>query len=464
MYQEFEKIIQSEYQLMPQTHIVVGVSGGVDSMVLLHLLCQIPKDQRPVIYVAHINHQLRAESEVEQLFVESYAKKYQIPCFVGIWDEGKTVDTNVEQQARTFRYTFFDKVMQETNSTYLLTAHHKDDAVETILMRWIQGSQLRKLVGIEKKRSLGVNQVIRPLLSFSKKELYEYAKEKNIPYHEDSSNLSDNYFRNRIRHHIRPMLEIENPNFGNGILRLSQEISNQRQIIDELLQPLIELLVSYQNNTWQLDYISLKKHNLAIQSEVIRYILTDIQEKTSLVVGYEHMNQLQKLISNDKPNQQLLLGNNWIVEKNYDILTIYQKKKSLNEYTVFDLAKNQGVFLSNNQWLGFFELGKEVIPNELINWHLKEMIYTHGKHHTIRVRKREAGDRFVYNYKGQTKKVSRYFIDEKIPTKLRDLSWLVFDEKGYLLWLLPFRESYLSIHHETDKIQYKLVYLYQRDE
>lgn len=79
MYQEFEKIIQSEYQLMPQTHIVVGVSGGVDSMVLLHLLCQIPKDQRPVIYVAHINHQLRAESEVEQLFVESYAKNIKYP-------------------------------------------------------------------------------------------------------------------------------------------------------------------------------------------------------------------------------------------------------------------------------------------------------------------------------------------------------------------------------------------------
>ncbi|MGX6970403.1 tRNA lysidine(34) synthetase TilS [Vagococcus bubulae] len=464
MYQEFEKIIQSEYQLTPQTHIVVGVSGGVDSMVLLHLLCQIPKNKRPVIYVAHVNHQLRAESEEEQLFVESYAQTYQIPCFVGIWDEGKTVDTNVEQQARTFRYAFFDKVMQETNSTYLLTAHHKDDAVETILMRWIQGSQLRKLVGIEKTRSLGANKVIRPLLSFSKKELYAYAKEENIPYHEDSSNFSDNYLRNRIRHHIRPMLEKENPNLGEGMLRLSQEISTQRQVIDELLQPLVELLVCYQNNTWQLDYLSLKRHNLAIQSEVIRYVLTDIQEKTSLVVGYEHMNQLQQLIRSDKPNQQVLLGNNWIVEKNYEILTIYQKKESLNEYDVFDLVKNQGVFLSNNQWLGFFELGKEDIPNELVNWNLKEMIYTHGKNHAIRVRKREDGDRFVYNYKGQTKKVSRYFIDEKIPTKLRDLSWLVFDEKGCLLWLLPFRESYLSIQHETDKIQYKLVYLYQGDE
>ena len=464
MYQTFQRIMQSEFGIHSTTNIVVGVSGGVDSMALLYLLCQLPSDIRPVIHIAHINHQLREESDMEQKFVEDYAKQHNLSCFVGIWNEGKTIKTNVEQQARHFRYTFFEEVMKTTNSDYLLTAHHKDDDIETILMRLIQGNQLRTLTGIEAKRHFGSKYILRPLLSFSKNELYDFARQEDIPYYEDSSNFSNDYLRNRIRNQIRPMMEEENPRVGEGLLRIAQEITNQSKVIDVLLQPIIQTLICYQNNTWQLDYLSLKRHNLAIQSEVIRYLLTQIQEKTDVTVGYEHQSQLEHLVASDKPNQRMNLGDNWVVEKSYHHLKVFQERDDVLDKRVRKLEKNQGIFLSENQWLGFFEEGKESIPNELSSWQYKEMIYTHGKNHSIRVRKREDGDRFVYNQKGQTKKVSRYFIDEKIPTKWRDLSWLVFDEKHCLLWLLPFRESYLSIPNETDKIQYKLVYLCQEDE
>ncbi|MGX4687378.1 tRNA lysidine(34) synthetase TilS [Vagococcus sp. JNUCC 83] len=464
MYKKFHQLITSQRNITSNTRLVIGVSGGVDSMVLLDLLCQLPKQDRPIIHIAHINHQLRDESAEEQAFIEEYASERGLPVYVGVWSKGKTIKKNVEQEAREYRYLFFNKIMQETNSTMLLTAHHKDDNIETILMRFIQGSQLRTLEGIESERALNDNVVIRPLLSFSKKEIYLYARKKNIPYYEDSSNFSDNYLRNRIRHTIRPMLESENPNIGEGVLRLAQEINQQAIIINEFMSPLVDSVVSYENNTWQVDYLSLKKHNLAVQSEVIRCLLAKVQETNKLILGYEHLVQVQQVMASDKPNILLHLPNNWVVDKSYDTIKFYQISQNEKRIGSAKLDKNQGIFLSKKQWLGFFESGKEDIPKELESWGCKEVTYTHGKNHTIRVRKREDGDKFVYNRKGQTKKVSRYFIDEKIPMKLRELSWLVFDEKGYLLWLLPFRESYLSIQHETDKIQYKLVYLYQVDE
>ncbi|MGY3704549.1 tRNA lysidine(34) synthetase TilS [Vagococcus martis] len=465
MYQRFQQIIKADYHLTPDTRIVVGVSGGVDSMVLLHLLCQLPENMRPTIHVAHINHQLRKESLEEQEFVAQYAKECGLPIYIGVWDSGLTIKNNIEQEAREFRYHFFEDVMQETNSQMLLTAHHKDDHIETVLMRLIQGNQLKTLSGIATSRALGNKyQVIRPLLSFSKKELYLYAADENIPYYEDSSNFSNHYLRNRIRHHVRPMLESENPNIGESIVRLAEEVNQQAMVVESLLKPLIDTLMTYQNNIWQLDYLSLKRHNLAIQSEVIRYLLTDVQNKTKLPVGYEHVNQVVGMIQSDKPNLTSQLPNNWLIEKTYDSITVSKKSHNTVKHQKIHLEKNQGAFLSDTQWLGLFEVGKETLPEELESWRYKELVYTHGENHSIRVRKREDGDRFVYNRKGQTKKVSRYFIDEKIPIKLRDLSWLVFDEKGCLLWLLPFRESYLSIEYETDKIQYKLVYLYQEDE
>ena len=190
--------------------LLVAVSGGIDSMVLLHLLHHLPVPLHPRVAVLHFNHRLRGkESEEEERFVRCYCLREKIPCVVGRSRPWRSKE-NLQERAREARYRFFQGQSRKRRIFTLATAHQADDQAESFLIRWIQGAGLKGLGGIPMQRCDGHLKIVRPLLLISRAEICDYARHFKIPYREDSSNRSDRYLRNKIRLLVK-RLKLINP-------------------------------------------------------------------------------------------------------------------------------------------------------------------------------------------------------------------------------------------------------------
>ena len=461
---KFRQLVEKKNWWQADEKILVAVSAGVDSVVLLHLLMDLPKEIKPKIMVAHVNHQLREISNEEELFVKKMCEDANISFFSIKWQEGKLIETGVEVKAREFRYTFFEKIMVQEKINVLLTAHHRDDQVETILMRLINGNRLETLTGIQEMRELAPGVLVRPLLEIEKSELYHYAKKKHITFFEDETNQENDYLRNRVRNEILPLLHKENPRFKEQLLYLKDELALNLAFIDEKIQPIYEKVIFYSTEFCQINRKEWQKCSNNEKHVILNKLSQDLSVKLGLIIGRKQQQAIKDMLNGNKPNQVILLKDEWQMIRNYDVILIKRKKKATVQEQCFSLSLNEGVFLSETEWLGYFESEVEETPKEVQKWLKKEMLLSETFSLPLTIRKRQAGDRLIMNQLGQSKKISRYFIDEKISVEKREKSWVVEDSQGSIKWLLPFRESYLSIRDETDKIHYKLVYYYLEDE
>ena len=197
--------------------LVIALSGGVDSMVLFDLL----KKGGFTLIVAHVNHHKRIESIEEEKFIRQLAKEnnFNIEVFDYIHEKD-----NFQASAHNSRYQFFYETAIKYNASAIITAHHYVDNLETILMNLIRGSNIYGYAGIKELSQYKDIKLIRPLINVKKESLYEYAYKNNITFFEDSSNQSDDYLRNRIRHHVIPLLEKENPSLNNSISNYSTQL------------------------------------------------------------------------------------------------------------------------------------------------------------------------------------------------------------------------------------------------
>lgn len=192
--------------------LLVAVSGGIDSMVLLHLLIHLPPMIKPVVEVAHFNHCLRGkESDEEARFVEQQSHTWKVPVHLGTISGDWSSKENLEARAREARYQFLRKKAREQGIQKIVTAHHADDQAETFLIRWLQGAGLRGLAGIPFLREDEGCLLVRPFLLVSRLEIQEYAQQFQIPFREDSSNREDHFLRNRVRSLLQSFIK-ENPN------------------------------------------------------------------------------------------------------------------------------------------------------------------------------------------------------------------------------------------------------------
>ena len=198
--------IEESFRFNKNDIIVVGCSSGPDSMALVDMLLKIREKYQLSLIVAHVNHNLRKESAQEEAYLRNYCDRNKImfECMM-ITEYG---DDNFHNEARNIRYDFFEKVVYKYQANYLMTAHHGDDLIETVLMRISRGSNLNGYGGFKKIVEMDGYKIVRPLLDFTKEELEEYDKNNHVMYYVDSSNAKDKYTRNRYRKYILPFLNL----------------------------------------------------------------------------------------------------------------------------------------------------------------------------------------------------------------------------------------------------------------
>ena len=230
--------------------IVIGVSGGPDSMFLLNLLLAMKDNLNLKIICAHVNHGIRKESIEEEKFVENY-------CVINnIIFESKKIENYrnnkfSENEAHKIRYQFFDSLVTKYNANYLMTAHHGNDLEETILMRIVRGSNLKGYIGIPKINKNKNYLVVRPLLTLNKQEIKKYLDEHNIKYYVDKSNTDLKYTRNRYRQKVLPFLEQEDANVHLKFVKFSEELNDYQNYINKIIEQ--KMAKIYVNNNILLD-------------------------------------------------------------------------------------------------------------------------------------------------------------------------------------------------------------------
>lgn len=448
--QKFTEEIKEKQYWYQGEPVLLALSGGVDSMVLLKLIGQLPRYLRPKLHIAHFNHNLRDISQQEQKEISLYCQRQGFSFHTESWSEGGNVKGNVEAKAREARYAFLYEVMEEQNIEKLLTAHHGDDQVETILMKLIKGSLLENFQGIKDVNVILGKTVIRPLLEFTKHELQIYADSEQLVYWEDASNASDDYLRNRVRRYMLPVIQEENQNYLRQIHNFVTQLQYSQSVIEEYVYPKYEQMVDEEAK--RIDLTFFLKESYEVRYHILIRFLQQVYVKQSL--GTLHHKQLEEIltISEKQGEKEVHLENGWRMVKEYQFLrliAIKSEKASVNEQV---LVLGKELDLGEGCYLLLSEVSREV-SGQVID----ELFLTENEL-PLTLRSLQPGDRFVFNKQGQLKKVARYLIDKKIPAHQRQSIPLVVSRNQRVLWILKFRKSYLSIPSETDKILYKLTY------
>lgn len=221
--------------------LLVAASGGPDSMALLDMLKKVEKKQGFSLIAAHFNHQLRSDSEEETRILTDYCQKNNVPLFVAKWDKNKQPKSGIEAAAREVRYDFLTKVAKNETADYLLTAHHGDDLIENILLKFIRSGNPEEMNSLQVVGTMHGVTLLRPLLSKSKAEILEYDQMHGIDYVVDSTNEEDDTMRNRLRHHVVPILKNENPALIQNALRFSHKMSELTAAIDKRIDDVGEV-------------------------------------------------------------------------------------------------------------------------------------------------------------------------------------------------------------------------------
>ena len=402
--------------------VVIGVSGGPDSMALLYLLMNLEKKVN--IICAHINHNVRKESAAEYKYVENFCKENKI-IFEGMKIE-RYQESNFENEARTIRYDFFDKLIKKYNAKYLFTAHHADDLMETILMRLVRGSSLKGYAGFEKERSMNNYKVIRPLIEVTKEELIDYCNKNDIKYALDNTNEEDIHTRNRFRKYVVPSLKKEDKNVHTKFLKFSETLLETNDYIEKIVDKSYNLIIKNQTLNIEL----LKKEDKLIQKKIIYKLLENIYLKDICNIKDIHILNIISLMENNKTNDQISLPNNIIVIKSYNNLEFEKNKESLT----YEYRLDKDTKLPNNKEIIFLNNSDET-SNNICYLDSKEIKLP------LIVRTRKEKDTIEVLGLNGTKSVSDILTNSKVKKQDRNLIPIVLDSNNNIVWVPGIKKS-----------------------
>ena len=403
--------------------IALGLSGGVDSIALFHLLVTKYKESYKELVVFHINHGLREESYEEAEFVENFVKNYNVKFYkkeLNMKDLVRDSHTSEEMLARKLRYDAFEEMSSLEGGVKLITAHHKNDQVENILMRLLSGRSMDYNLMIEGKTTIGNLEVYRPLLNVLKADLEQYADKNDLKYYVDSTNFDTDYTRNNIRHNIVPLLNDVNATSFDNLINFSSYYQNiNAELKNKVLEVKDDYVVSTEEGKVELDKEKLLKNT----KEEIYFLLRDILANNFCIfdVKQKALFTIIEDLKNRNNNKSYDLKNNLKIISEYNSIYVHKiEKKCYNDKIELIID--------------------EVDINKVYTFHQSNFLITTTKNSSevgfnkedlpLIVTTKRDGDRIQ---RGKvSKKLSRLFIDEKIPKELRDKLPVIRNKDGVL--------------------------------
>ena len=398
------KLINTLKTKLNNEKVLIACSTGVDSVVLLNLL----EEALPInnIVIAHVNHKVRKESNTEEAYIKEYANNKNIKIYI---TSLPSITNNFENNAREKRYEFFYDVAKKEHIKYILTAHHYNDNLETIIMRLIKKSSLKGYAGIIEEQQIDDFILYRPLINIKKSDLITYAKENNLKYFDDYTNYDDIHTRNRIRKYIIPKLEEENPNLSSAISYYSNTLNEASIYIDNNINKYIKDSVIYldNNKTIKLEIDKIINEDLFFQKQLIFKILKPFELSIPCI---------DEIIKNINSSNNKIVYNinnelNFIKEYGYILFTTLSIKPL--EFNL-EIKKEGKYLLPNNLELNVERNICYLTTNNKKIWYniddVNFVIRTRYKEDKIRRYKKKDNKKIIYY---QT--LSDYLTNKKVP-------------------------------------------------
>lgn len=400
----------TEYNLFDKgDKVLIGLSGGADSVCLTHALWRLKEELGIELYTAHLNHGIRgAEALRDERFACEFSDKLGIRCFtktVKIPEISSKTGESEESTGRKIRYSFFDELCKAYSIDKIATAHNKNDSAETIIMNFMRGSALAGLCGIPCKRG----NITRPLINVRREDIETYCKENSLEHVTDSTNLTDDYTRNKIRHILIPLIRKEfNPNFINTVTDNSQMIYEDSAYIDSLADKVF-------TNAVENDEIQISKLlplNISIARRVIRRMLKNVYGGLNNISSV-YIDDILKLCEKHT-GKSINLPDGVTARSEYGRLIISRDESTGAKAFEYKIKCGETVSIREiNKSVTVLPADKRIKDGSIY-------LGCEGTEEIV-VRNRRCGDKFFpYGMEG-SKKIKEFFIDKKIPKKDRDL-------------------------------------------
>ena len=445
----FRRHLQQQALVGREAKLLLAVSGGMDSCVLLDLFAEMQAEQNWRLSIGHIQHQLRGvEAEGDAEFVTTLAKDHFLPLYfrkIAVRDFAHAKKISLETAGRELRYKALDEICEESGATAIVTAHTQDDQVETILAHILRGSGLRGLRGMQARSVISETkfEVLRPLLSFPRSEILAYAQSRALKWREDTSNADVRFRRNRVRHELLPLLrERFNPRINASLIRLACIADeSEAQLQANARQAFAEALLAEETGKIILDLLRFRNYFRAVQAYVIRAVLERVTS-TYTALTFEETEQILSFL-NPTHNQLLAFPRRRYLWRSE--VEIYTEKTGVVFSKIQPTPQPQ--FLEIGQRCVLHDAGLAITITPVANdafgrerCHAdQQFIDADAITGRLRVRFPQAGDRFMpLGMGGFKKKLSDFFIDEKVPLARRARMPLITCETG-IVWICGYR-------------------------
>ena len=449
MYRKFVQFIEKNELFKQNEKLVVGVSGGADSVCLLSLLCKLREEMPFEMTVVHINHGIRKEAKEDALFVENLCAKYGVPFILEehlVNELAKEWNMSSEEAGRKVRYDAFLKALGDEGGK-IVVAHNQNDVAETVLFHLFRGSSSTGLTGIRAKNG----NIVRPLLCFTREEIEKYLEENHLNYCIDKTNLTDDYTRNKIRNHILPYVEehIVTGSVGH-IYQTAGHLSEQEDYLKQEAACVLKRVAEFDENAFvcRINRIKFSKLHIFMKKKVL-YIIIEQLSGSKKDITAKHIQNVLDLFEKTGM-KKISLPYNLQAKSGYEYICVERKpEKQVKELYESALEEAKGFT---------FQVFSDKMPDTV-----PEMEYTKWFDYdkiekSLVIRTRKEGDYFMVQGGTHKKSLGRYFIDEKVPKDERDQVLLLADG-SHIVWIIGMRISdYYKITENTKtiiKIQYE---------
>ena len=433
--QLFENFVRDQDLFAPSETVLLAVSGGKDSVAMANLF----KDAGCNFAIAHCNFQLRGEESIrDELFVKSLAKELEVPFHLKRFEtseEAKSRGESIQMVARALRYQFFDEVLAEFGYDKTATAHHQDDAIETLMLNLIRGTGLAGLHGIKVKSG----SLIRPLLCFNSSDIQLFAQDRSMAYVEDSSNSSLKYTRNKIRHQILPLMREINPSLESTLMNNIRHFEEAEDFIETQLEPVKANILEPAEGGYRLSLSKIKA--LSNQTFILHALLTPFGFNDTAIAD------LLYCVKAMADPGRLFYSPSHVTNFDREFLLLKEKSHKLGEAPALIQCGQR-----SQQWGAYSFVVTEVaqLSGSGINCCFVDgdkLIYP------LTLRSWEQGDAFVpFGMKGK-KKLSDYFISQKVPLATKNEIPLLVNGEGKIIWVVGYRsDDRFKVSEGTKKI------------